>query len=73
VSALLNLDPPRGLRGKRLFRALADSQARWIEHCEKTGAYEQTESKTARGIDAQRIREADETAYFQFLAKGARR
>lgn len=52
----LNLDPPR-----RLYRALADSQRRWIEHCEETGAYE-TPSKTARGISAAAIREADEAA-----------
>jgi hypothetical protein len=58
----LNLDPPRGLRGRRLYRALADSQRRWIEHCEETGAYDQTPSKTARGISAAAIREADEAA-----------
>jgi len=64
------LDPPKGLKGPELFRALADRQRAWIEYCEANGSYEQTESKTLRGICAQEIREADEAALWHFIQKG---
>ena len=46
-------DPPKGLKGPALRRALLDQQYRWIEYCVAN-------NKSYMGPNGQAIRESDE-------------